>query len=199
MNLVMRHEYADKVASLTTPPTDSLDFSASEDGSEVSGMTSQSLTARQNAPASRSKLTRPQLTEDLSLEEAYLDAEVRREKDKKKSTEKYLKMYGIKTAPSHASRKNRFFAEGAESPTQSSKTSRKSLSSLPSTRSQTSPRTPVEPPGHSRAARKPMKSESPRHGKMLVMNSHPDYKGVSPGSSEDKHLEEYTGEEFGLI
>jgi hypothetical protein len=196
MNLVMRHEYTDKVGGLTAPPTDSLDFSASEDGSEVSGMTSQSLTARQNAPSSRSKLTRPQLTEDLSLEEAYLDAEVRREKEKKKSTEKYLKMYGIKTAPSHASRKNRFFAEGAESPSQSSKTSRKSLSSLPSARSQASPRTPVEPPGHSRAARKIMKNESPRYGKM---NSHPDYKGVSSGSSKDNHHEEYTGEEFGLI
>jgi hypothetical protein len=192
----MRHEYTDKVASLTAAPTDSLDFSASEDTSEVSGMTSQSLIARQNAPASRSKLTRPQLTEDLSLEEAYLDAEVRREKEKKKSTEKYLKMYGIKTAPSHASRKNRFFAEGAESPSHLSKTSRKSLSSLPSTRSQASPRTPVEPPGHSRAARKTMKSESPLHGKM---NSYPDYKGVSSGSIKDNHHEEYTGEEFGLI
>lgn len=194
MNLVMRHEYTDKIASLTEPPTDSLDFSASEDGSEVSGITSQSLTARQNAPASRSKLTRPQLTEDLSLEEAYLDAEVRREKEKKKSTEKYFKMYGIKTAPSHASRENRFFAEGAESPSQSSKTSRKSLSSLYSTRCQSSPRTPVEPPGHSGVARKSMKSESPRQGNITVTNP-----GVSSRYSKDDHHEEYTGEEFGLI
>lgn len=188
MNLVMRHEYNDTMESLNEPPTDSLNFSASDDASEVSGMTFQSLAARQNAPASRSNLTRPQLTEDLSLEEAYLDAEVRREKEKKKSTEKYLKMYGIKTAPSHSSKKNHFFADGAESPSHSSVTSRKSLSSLYSSRSNSgTPRTPVEPPGH-RVARTTLKSESPRHGKVLA----------SSGSRDEHHVE-YNGEEFGLI
>jgi len=170
MNLVMRHEQ--------DTPTDSLALSASGDASELSGL------SFQNTPASRSKLSHPELTEDLSLEEAYLDAEVRRGKEKKRSNEKYLKMYGIQTAPNRSSRTSAFFSEGLTTPSvASSKKTRKSLSSILSSRSSTgsSPRTPVEPPGH-RGERSTLKAVTARRSKVPV-----------------KIVPEYEGEEFGLI
>jgi len=51
----------------------------------------------------------------ISSHRRYLDAEVNRDKERKKAVDLYLKKYGIKTAPNRATRAEYFFADDARS------------------------------------------------------------------------------------
>jgi hypothetical protein len=143
MKLVMRHEdnrsrtspiqRIDSSASSYMRPTDAVRMAPSEDVSEMSAITTPTVFA--STPPKHSQRLRPSrtgrtdVTDELSLEEAFHDLETSQSKDNRTTTETtsqskdnrmttddYIKKYGLKTAPNRSSRNsNHFFGEGNSS------------------------------------------------------------------------------------
>jgi hypothetical protein len=121
MNLVMRHDYDDEsVMSRPTHPGSTLTFN--DDATVVSGITASTIvTRRKDIPGMKAK--QPQeLAENLSLEEAFLDAEIQHEKEQQSKAEMYRKLYGLKGASNRISDSvNLFSAENSNSTIASSR------------------------------------------------------------------------------
>ena len=63
----------------------------------------------------KSRMHRTDLEDDLSLEEAFLDAAVQQGKNRRFSAEKYMKRFGIKTSQARSRDNHHFFADDLES------------------------------------------------------------------------------------
>jgi len=77
------------------PPTETIH---ADDNSEVSGITSPSVFAKETilpSPSRFKNLSRKELRDDLSLEEAWIDTEVHQAKQKLMSEKKYIKRHGL--------------------------------------------------------------------------------------------------------
>ena len=154
------------------PSTDALNFSYSDDGSQVSASTASFAALYRTSLARKSSMSRSEMTDDLSLEEAYLDAAVEDRKERKRSAEKYMKIYGIRgsSSKSSANRSHHFFGEGIES-IATGLSSGSSIQGIKYTSSQSasgtpthssllvSPRSGLSPLG---AMRSPLAASSPR-------------------------------------
>jgi hypothetical protein len=110
----------DSTASSRMRPTDAVRMAPSEDVSEMSGITTPSVFPSTPSKSSQrlrpSRTSRTDVTDELSLEEAFHDLETSQSKDNRMTTDDYIKKYGLKTAPNQSSRdSNHFFGEGNSS------------------------------------------------------------------------------------
>jgi hypothetical protein len=136
------------------------------------------------------------------------------------TSEKYLKMYGVRSSPLRGSNHRHFFEEGGVSiPEKDVATTPKSTISGPlSAKSDASSSVnnvwrrllaesnsnlslPESPLGGPRETpRPPYPNSSPRHGKILIMKPYPDPPPTQSGNNPHCDDEEvYLGEDFGMI
>jgi hypothetical protein len=152
-------------------PTDAVHITPSEDASEMSNITNPSWQVLHGRTAPTD------LTDENSLEEAYADADARRSKEKRMSTDEYIKKYGLKSAPNRLSSNresnHHFFSEdGSSNP--SHKPVRLS-SGTPRTPTATPSRGRVQPiltPSHGRGGT-PRSSSTPRSSYKQQQSSSP--------------------------
>ena len=207
---IMRHEQALK----KSPDALNLTYSADENDLLPT------LLSLPVSPRRMTTMTVEELQDDLSLEEAFLDAAVEQGKRRRSTAEKYMKKFGLQSyekasiSPSH-----HFFADDSESTSSTSiqgvmcslgKSSSKAHAlqqkkkAPHSTKSSSShhARQLLHKMGHGIDKKPPMstlKGESPRHGKILLME-YPEYSSKRKTQKvEERDEEEYVGEEFGLI
>lgn len=220
MKLVMRHEdnrsrtsaiqRVDSTASSHMRPTDAVSMAPSEDVSEMSAITTPTVFA--STPPKYSQRLRPSrsgrtdVTDELSLEEAFHDLENSQSKDNRMATEPsqskdnrmttndYIKKYGLKTAPNRASRNsNHFFGEGNSSSGPHKRQSTGSqLSESRTSQQSTTPRSKPGTPNSQSGAPRMQQVRSPRSHmqKASSPRSHsaprsqqPSPRGASNGSS----------------
>jgi hypothetical protein len=198
MKLVMRHEdggsrtppiqRVDSTASSRMRPTDAVSMAPSEDVSEMSGITTPSVFPSTPPKYSQrlrpSRSSRTDVTDELSLEEAFHDletsqskdnsvtAEPSQSKDNRMTTDDYIKKYGLKTAPNRSSRKSKhFFGEGNNSVgTQKRQSTGSQLSGARSSQQST---TPSSNPGtpNSQSGAPPMQQVRSPHSHMQQAQS----------------------------
>jgi hypothetical protein len=188
MKLVMRHEDSqsrtspiqrvDSTASSRMRPTDAVRMAPSEDVSEVSAITTPSVFPSTPSKSSQrlrpSRTSRTDVTDELSLEEAFLDletsqsndniAETSQSKDNRMTTDDYIKKYGLKTAPNRSfSNSNHFFGEGNSSvDPQKRQSTGSQLSGSRSSQQGTTPRSNPGTPNSQAGARRMQQVPSPR-------------------------------------
>jgi hypothetical protein len=223
MNLVMRHEHETGQANGRAQEADPLNLTYSAESADGSDVFSSIGSLYRQSSARKSTMSRSELSQDLSLEEAYLDTAVQQGKEKKKAAEKYLMMYGIRNSPSKPTRVHHFFADDLES-TMSGDSSASSIQGVKYTLTRSpsntptnserlsSPRSRLSPvnerpyPNLSRVHQSkspripsPRKGESPLRSK-IERNPYP-YPDFLAKMEKKRTIEpeEYVGEEFGLI
>lgn len=110
-HLVMRHEYESPQASSRPKSSTRSSCSAVTETSAVSPL------RRAKALTRGSSRHADELTKNLSLEEAFLDAEISEAKDRTKSAEQYRQKFGVRSAPHRTApiHVNHFFADDLES------------------------------------------------------------------------------------
>jgi hypothetical protein len=206
MNLIMRHDQESKRRY-----SDPVNRSLADNTSEISGATAVSFGFKR---AQMRKTGFPNdkdhHREDLSMVQPQAGTGTRQGKQKENSVEKYLQMYGIKTAPNRSSRVSSFFSDELESAIPNSckesgfnaKKCRKSTSSIPAGAAGTlyqdrnRPTAPLDRDSCQTNRAYPTAAASPRHGKIQVLHPHPVY---AKGKTVDDISMEFVGEEFGMI
>jgi hypothetical protein len=209
MKLVMRHESGEDEPKLRK---EMLNLNFGIDGTEVLAVPS--------SPSRKSRKSQSELSDDLSLEEAFLDTAVRQGKERSSLAEKYIRKYGNRTSRDATTNVHHFFADDLStassapcirySVSPSTSLSQKKVSSPASAVSSASSslvhqaykrvllktRQLAESPDEPSVR----KIVSPRHGKIRLMNHHiPDYSTQRISQKFESEYEEYLGEEFGLI
>jgi hypothetical protein len=167
------------------PPTETIH---ADDHSEVSGITSPTVFLKEplvSIPSRFKNLSRKELRDDLSLEEAWIDTEVHQAKEKMRSEKKYIKKYGLDRSGGHVvtSKRDATTNHRGESSVSASKKGSKHSYPRPVRRGSSSGSISSRDPSGSRVQRGKKsvrsRSRSPAPQKIRASSSTGDLDGVS--------------------